>query len=116
MSIDSPHQKSNSSNFQLYEKILENELLKSPLSSKKQSSLFEFKKPNIQPESPRVNRLLFPESPQSSKFQTISSTSQELLTEQRPEARLISKTPFKVLDAPELQVILFLKMKLFLVF
>ena len=84
-------------NSPLYEKILESELVP------KSSTIMTFGSPN---KNTPINRVLFPSSVSSEKFQSLplSRNTLDILTGPREEMRLISKTPFKVLDAPDLQV------------
>jgi hypothetical protein len=83
-------------NSPLYEKILESELVP------KSSTMLTFGSPN---KNTPINRVLFP-SVSSEKFQSLplSRNTLDILTGPREEMRSISKTPFKVLDAPDLQV------------
>jgi cell division cycle 20-like protein 1 (cofactor of APC complex) len=87
----------------LYERILESEL------APKSSTIMSFGSPN---KNKPINRLLFPSSSVTSeKFQSLplSKNTLDILTGPRQEMRSISKTPFKVLDAPDLQVSILLK-------
>ena len=70
----------------------------------KSSTILSFASPTkTQP----INRILFPSSSVASeKFQSLplSKKTLDILTGPRQEIRSISKTPYKVLDAPDLQV------------
>ena len=71
-------------------------------------SLFDFQSPvYVARKSLELGGLVIPpDSPSSSKYSSLplSLSSQSLLTGPRLEPRAIPKTPYKVLDAPDLQV------------
>jgi cell division cycle 20-like protein 1 (cofactor of APC complex) len=105
----------------VYEQVLKSELfpnvgpsadsnnsLSSPGSSSKQNTspsrnILQFRTPQKPKSARRLN--FFGDSPHSEKYSmsAVGSESQRLLLSPRKSPRHISKVPFKVLDAPELQ-------------